>query len=301
MRRIRRLSLIPILLIAVFAFMPAKAALGYELMDTDRDNSLTVELTSSDPDPLAVAGAEVTIYLVAEADRTSGALTYNLTDDFASSGIKVNDNITQSMIDTAAEYASENGLKGTAKTSDENGVVVFEGLQCGLYLVTETATPEGFTSFVPFMYSLPFYSVDDGGWVYAAVAVPKIEYLKPVDCSVRKVWNDDGTNRPDHVTVNLENEDGTYDTVILNDSNNWKHVWTGLDPSKTWNVVETDVPSEYKVTYSSEGLDFTVTNTRKLIQTGQTNWPVPVFILAGSFLVCAGVIIRITGNRNDEE
>ena len=301
MRRIRRLSLIPILLIAVFVFMPARAALGYDLMDTDRDNSLTVELTSSDPDTLAVEGAEVTIYLVAEVDKASGALTYKLTDDFASSGIKVNDNITQSMIDTAADYASENGLKGITKTSDKNGVIVFENLQCGIYLITETASPEGFTSFVPFMYFLPFYSLDDGGWVYDAVAVPKIEYLKPVDVSVRVVWNDDGNNRPDHVTVNLENEDGTYDTVRLNDSNNWKHVWTGLDPTKTWSVVETDVPSDYKVTYSSEGLDFTVTNTKKLIQTGQMNWPIQVFILAGSFLVCAGVIIRITGNRKDEE
>lgn len=301
MRRIRRLSLIPILLIAVFFFMPARAALGYDLMDTDRDNSLTVELTSSDPDTLAVAGAEVTIYLVAEVDETSSSLSYKLTDEFASSGIKVNDNITQSMIDTAAEYAAENGLKGITKTSDNNGDVVFDGLTCGIYLVTETATPEGFTSFVPFMYFLPFYSTDDGGWVYDAVAVPKIEYLKPVDVSVRVVWNDDGKDRPDHITVNLENEDGIYDTVKLNEANKWKHVWTGLDPSKTWNVVETDVPPDYKVTYSSEGLDFVVTNTKKLIQTGQTNWPIPVLILAGSFLVCAGVIIRITGNRKDEE
>lgn len=293
-----------VLLVAVLIFMPARILLaaGGGGLDPDSDSSLTMTLRASDDDGTLAVGAEVTIYMVAEGKYTAGGgIRFELTDDYKSSGIDLEDKITQSMIDDLAEYTADNDISGAAAVkSDSSGVVVFDGLASGLYLVVATDLPEGFTSFVPFLYYLPYFSTDTDSWVYDGVAEPKLDYLEPVDIDVKKVWNDDGDNRPDHVSICLSNEDGDYDTVKLSDDNDWKYTWTGLDASKDWTVTEVEVPDGYKATYSSDGTSFTVTNTRKLIQTGQTNWPIPVMIFAGAFLMSAGVIVRVAGRRKHE-
>ena len=114
-----------------------------------------------------------------------------------------------------------------------------------------------------------------------------------------KVWNDDGSNRPESVKVELYNEDGAYQTVTLNAGCSWQYKWTGLDPDKKWEIRETEVPQGYTATYSAEGYNFTITNTYKLPQTGQTNWPVPVLIFAGMLVLSAGAILRYTGRRDE--
>ena len=87
----------------------------------------------------------------------------------------------------------------------------------------------------------------------------------------------------------------------LGKENNWKHTWTGMDPDKTWSVKEVNVPSGYTVTYANSGFDFTVTNTAKLVQTGQLNWPIPVLLFIGLFLISAGIIVRIHAKRSGQE
>ena len=224
-----------------------------------------------------------------------------LDDDFAETRLDLDDNITQSMVDDLVKYAGNNNIIGISERSGEDGGVVFDGLTAGVYLITAKSLPEGFTSFVPFLYFLPHYDYDSLVWIYDGVAEPKIEYLPPVDVSVKKIWNDNGLNRPDYVSVRLINEDGIYDTVRLSGQNSWKHTWEKLDASKKWSVEETDIPKNYTATYSSEGYEFTVTNTEKLIQTGQIDWPVPVLLFSGSFLVSAGIVIRLTGRKADEK
>lgn len=292
-----------VLLMAVLIFMPARVltAAGGGL-DPDRDASLTMTLKASDEDGTLAVGAEVTVYMVAEGKYTAGGgIKFELTDDYKSSGIDLDGKITQSMIDDLADLTAENNISGTASVkSDENGVVTFDGLVSGLYLVVATDLPEGFTSFVPFLYYLPYFSTDTDSWVYDGEAEPKLDYLEPVDVNVKKVWNDDGNDRPSYVSIRLSNEDGDYDTVKLSDDNDWKYTWTGLDASKDWTVTEVTVPDGYKATYSSDGTSFTVTNTRKLIQTGQTNWPVPVMVFAGAFLMSAGIIVRVAGRKKHE-
>ena len=85
--------------------------------------------------------------------------------------------------------------------------------------------------------------------------------------TVKKIWDDkknsDGI-RPISIEVQLY-ADGTAvgDTIELNADNNWKHTWSGLAESKdgetvVYTVKEADVPSGYKVSYSSD--TFVITN-----------------------------------------
>ena len=288
-----------ILLAVVVFFAPARCLLAAEKPDPDRSLSLSMTLKTPGENGKIVSDAEVTAYLVANGVFSSHGIDYVLNEAFAASGLDLEGNITQSMVDDLVKYVESNDISGISSTSDADGKVVLSGLSAGVYLVTATSLPEGFTSFVPFLYFLPHYDTDSSAWIYDGVAEPKIEYLPPVNVSVRKIWNDNGKNRPGSVSIRLINEDGVYDTISLNEENSWKHTWEKLDASKKWSVEETGIPANYTVTYSSEEFDFTVTNTEKLIQTGQLDWPVPVLIFTGSLFVSAGIVLKVTGKRKD--
>lgn len=300
MRKLKKLCVSLLIALAVSA-TPVMSVLGFELPDPDRTSSLTMTLKSQGDEVLYASGAEITLYKVADCKISGGVLLYELTADYASTDIDLEGKITQSMIDDLVKYTGENDISGLTKKTDEGGVVVFEGLENGVYLVSVTSLPDGFTSFVPFMYFLPYFDADTSAWVYDGVAEPKISYYPPVKVTVKKVWNDDGKSRPESVTIELSNEDGVFDTVKLNSSNNWQYEWTNMRADKKWSVREINVPADYKATYSSSGFDFTVTNTSQLVQTGQVNWPVPVMVFAGAFLICAGILIKLPGKRKDEE
>ena len=299
-KNIKMFSVAVLIALAV-CLMPAMSVFGYEQPDPDRAASLTMTLRSTSGDARYVSDAEITLYKVADCTVDEDTVLFGLAEDYSASGLDLYGKITQSKIDELVKYTDSHKITGLTGMSDSKGMIIFDGLECGVYLVTATSLPDGFTSFVPFLYFLPFYDQDGGTWVYDGVAEPKISYLQPVDIKVKKVWNDDGKTRPDSVTIQLENEDGVYDTVLLNSANNWKYEWKNMRADKDWNVKEINIPADYKATYAAEGFDFTVTNTSQLVQTGQVQWPVPVLVFAGAFLVCAGIIVKVPSKRKDEE
>ena len=111
----------------------------------------------------------------------------------------------------------------------------------------------------------------------------------PLDITVQKVWsNDNGKARPSSVTVTLYNGDIAYDRVRLSAHNNWTYTWKDPNAYGNWQVIETNIPKGYVPSYSVSGNIVTVTNTRRLIQTGQLNWPIWVLGGAGLALVALG-------------
>ena len=51
--------------------------------------------------------------------------------------------------------------------------------------------------------------------------------------TVRKVWVDDGVDRPDSITVQLLRDGEVYDKVELKQSNQWVYTWDDLSPKRT--------------------------------------------------------------------
>lgn len=123
----------------------------------------------------------------------------------------------------------------------------------------------------------------------------------PLDITVRKVWsNDDKATRPDCVTITLYDGDKVYDSVVLNAENNWTYSWDDPDAYGNWQVVETNIPKGYVPSYSVSGDTVTVTNTGRLIQTGQLNWPVWVLGGAGLALVSLGGVILVKKKKQND-
>lgn len=82
---------------------------------------------------------------------------------------------------------------------------------------------------------------------------------KPV--TVRKVWKDDGIDRPDSITVQLFRDGKVYDEVRLDQSNQWTYTWDRLSKGHKWNVEEADIPDGFEASYKTRGNTVTIINT----------------------------------------
>ena len=124
----------------------------------------------------------------------------------------------------------------------------------------------------------------------------------PLDVVVRKVWSsDDMKDRPDSVTVTLYNGDVPYETVRLGAWNNWTYTWKDLSAYGNWQVIESNIPKGYVPSYSVSGNVVTITNTRRLIQTGQLNWPIWVLGGAGLVLISLGGAMLVKKKRENND
>lgn len=303
--------------------------------DPDYQSCIIKITLAEGSDKTPVVGAEVTVYRVADMSVTSKGFSFNYRSEFAGCGLELDDLEDPSLSKKLLEYANANRVSGISDKTDSVGYVCFEGLNPGLYLVAQTKSVKGFKAFEPFLTYLPV-TVGDS-WKYEIDATPKVDIerepvnppppppppdnppdnppgtpdtpTKPSEgtdnrddpgyrsITVRKVWNDDGENRPSSVTVRLMNANGVYDEVVLSESNGWSYTWYSLDYYENWYVQEANVPTGYTVTYYEDGELYTVVNTMALAQTGQLKWPIPILGGCGVILVIAGFILKSAGRK----
>ncbi len=286
-----------VLTLAVMCLFSSGAS-ALALEDTVETGSITVSLPSGETD-----GTELTIFHVADlaaSGENNAEYEYVLTDDFSASGVNLEDpDLTAA--GALSDYASAKGIVGVSKELCEDGSVTFEGLPLGLYLVVETAVSSQGSVMSPFLVGVPGVGAD-GSPVYHVDATPKVEAYELIDVTVRKVWNDGGDeeSRPDFVDVVLYDGDKAVDEARLSDENKWIYTWTGLPKSYDYRVEEElERTAGYVASVSQNGYTFTVTNTPKLVQSGQLNWPIPVLAVCGLLLFAAGWgIMYIKGKRD---
>lgn len=119
-----------------------------------------------------------------------------------------------------------------------------------VWSVDETNVPAGYTKQIRV----------DG---YAFV-ITNTRTINPVEVSVNKVWvASEGVIHPESVEAVLYRDGEEYDTVRISAENNWSYVWTGLTDEYTWSVDEKSVLAGYTKNVTSEGYDFTITNTKE--------------------------------------
>ena len=292
-RRIRTISLI-LLLMTIFAATTVFAV---------GSGSITIALHESGGQG-TVYGASFQLYKVADADMSGINLRYTLTDAFAGSSEKLN-NLDQSTAKSLAQYAQDKKIKGKTASADKSGKVSFNGLDNGLYLLVQEGTAKGYYAASPFLVSIPMTDPEGTGWIYDVDANPKVErdqHTSPENITVKKVWADENSaDRPKEIEIELLRDGICIETVTLSAQNGWTYSWKELAAGHSWQVREADVPKDYVAAYSYAGETVTVTNTSRLIQTGQQNWLIPVLAGAGMLLIILGVaLVGSTGRRRHE-
>lgn len=268
-KRILKLVLCSAIILSVVCWQIGISAVQ---IDIEQDSSLTIYY-SVQKSP--VFDIQFKLFRVADI---SAAGKFTLSGDFKDYSVSL-ENLTNAgwtdLALTLSGYVSRDGIKPLeSKRTDKNGKLTFSTKDTGLYLVTGgkhmsgnyTYTPE------PFLVSLP--SLDtNGAWYYDVTSEPKYssEYYSPGNSDstsytqrgVVKVWNDSqdkNKKRPASIVVQLLRDGKVYDTVTLNEANNWRHTWASLNTIFTWTVVEKEVPDCYTVSIGRDGNDFTITN-----------------------------------------
>ena len=308
-------------------------AFAYEAIDTGREAALTVYFGK---DGSGFPGVEFRAYRVADV---SADTQFTLSGDFAEYPVVVNgldSSGWRALAQTLDGYVARDELTPlqTAKTGAD-GKAFFDHLDTGLYLVTGDRYRQGRYIYTPEPFLIALPTLDDAdAWVYDVTSSCKYDcnYNPPgsgddtIDREVLKVWEDDGhkDKRPDEIIVQLLRDGKVYDTVTLNEQNNWNYTWSDLDDDYQWRVVEYKTPEGYTVSVNRQGITFVMTNTWEgppdtppetpppetppetppdepdeptppdtpdepgLPQTGALWWPVPL-------LACSGVLMFLIG------
>lgn len=239
---------------AALALCLALALLALPGRAAAADRSLTM---SFQPGGSPAVGVEFKVYQVGQWDGKGG---FDWLDSLEEKQINWDD--LENLAATLAPYAGELTPAQTGKTG-QDGTVTFSNLAAGAYLVTGEPYRVGRTTYTP---SPVLISLPSGGKNQLSANVKYEEdYDSPssskTTVKVQKVWSGQGESRPQEVTVQLLKNGAVYDTVTLNDGNSWRHTWTGLSKSATWQVAEPSVPEGYTVSVSKDGQTFTVINT----------------------------------------
>ena len=273
-KQTKRLLSLLLCLACVVALFPARASAA-GAVDTKHASQLTISYQDGGP----LAGVAFDLYRVANVDETG---VFRVTDDFSKYPLEFR-NLTSAQWKTLAEmlrtYAHQDNLQPVISgLTQSDGKVTFTGLTPGLYLAVAKNFSQGGYNYVtePFLAALPTRDKDTDQWVYALAATAKFSRSrqpsddnKPsketVERKVLKSWKDEG-DHPDSVVIQLLKNGAVYDTVTLNDANNWRYTWSDLDKYENgtlidWQVTEVAVPG-YTVSISQEGVTFLVTNTK---------------------------------------
>lgn len=166
------LALVLACLVTWMLATPASAA----IITPDLDASCSLTLTLKTNDGAVAPGLTMGVIRVADPVVTDTGYEYQLTSDFAATGVDLSSiGIAESDQANAAAlvgYAEAHGHGYTTAVTDASGVASFSDLQSGLYVVTVTDAPEGYTLSSPFLVSLPQGDFEDG-WTYDVVADEK--------------------------------------------------------------------------------------------------------------------------------
>lgn len=319
-------ALLSILAVLLFLQVQAMAAGS---IDTGRDVGLTVSYQDGN---MPLVGVEFDLYLVAVVDEYGELAT---TETFRQFNVDIrgkNDAAWKALASTLEGYILQDGIKPTdSGETDKQGLLNFPNqakrLEQGLYLALGSRHTQNGRIYdaAPFMVLLPAQDKDINDWLYDVTVKPKRDSRPEPDNpdddtitrKVLKVWEDEGheKERPKEVIVQLLRDDKVYDTVTLNNSNNWRFTWKDLDDRYRWSIVEKEL-EDYTVMVIREGITFVVTNTYTeniphrhtrpgkpggliLPQTGQLWWPVPILVTVGLLLIIIG-LLRRRGNRHEK-
>lgn len=250
-------------------------AVGVSDIDTSKTGSISLTLAVTN-DGTPVVGVGVTAYYVADLVLTEDGYDFDMSRDFAASGITVTDPEDDEAAANLFAHAQFNYVDGETRYSDAYGGVYFGGLKCGLYLVAETQAVAAFSGFSPFMVLIPYTIGDE--IEYDINATPKIiiEHVftpppPPPPPSTTSVWTTEETE--------TTTEEAT--TAV-----------TASEPV-TYPTVTTRSPYDDGMSPGSSG--------DRLMQTGQLNWPVPVLGSVGVLSLIVGIAVKLMGRKHGDD
>lgn len=257
------------------------------IIDFNKKGKITIALNES-IDSTPIEGAEITIYKVATATSENNNLVFKYIDSIKNCDGDLS-NLSDISLTSKIDKCIENiDLTPQINLTNELGIVEFNNLDLGLYLVKQTNKVEGYSNIDSFLVTIP--KAIDNKWTYEINANPKTDIIRLMDITVEKKWDMVNNNTPNKVTIQLLKKDEIIDTIILNKENNWTYTWKQIEASDEYSVKEINIPAGYTDTYRQVENKFIVTNTKTLVQTGQNIFLIELLSVTGLIFITIGLI-----------
>ena len=259
------------------------------VVDFNRVGDINVTLKETNNNE-SINGAELTIYKVANVVNENNNLKYVYIDDIKNCDGDLTNLLDSSLSGKIDKCIGDKNISTKTGKTNENGILKFDNLELGLYLVKQTNSVEGYSKIDSFLVNIP--EVIDNKWVYSINATPKTDIIKLMDVIVIKKWDNISDETPKEVIIQLLKDDEVIDEIILNNENNWTYTWEQIEASDSYSVKEINVPVGYTATYRHVDNQFIVTNTKTLVQTGQNLVLIEILLILGVMFVISGVILN---------
>lgn len=246
-----------------------------------------IDIILSDNNNNLVKNAEITIYKLADATIKNNNLTYKYDTSLNSCKQNIDKGI---LTNNELECVLTNNITKITKTTNSLGKVEFKDLDLGLYLIMQTNEVKDYSKIKPFLLGLP--TIEEDKWVYSISGTPKVEIKSLFDLNVLKEWNVLSNKKiPDSIEVELLENGEVIDKVTLSKENNWTHIWEQLPKSDSYSIREVNVPVGFTATYRIEDNKIIVTNSEKLVQTGDMPWIYELLGVVGITFILVGIIL----------
>lgn len=190
-------KLLPFALAVTCLFAVSARAMAGEI-DPDRTGSVSVTIRAYASDDV-VGGGSLYLYQVAGTVVTAeGEAAYLYTDNFSDCGeelLAADELAKAETADVFFDWVKTNRVAAVETvTVSAEGQAYFEGLSCGLYLVTQNEAAEGYHAINAFLVSVPLQ--ENGVWIYDVDATPKTSPVT-MDTTEDQRITQTGTQNPD--------------------------------------------------------------------------------------------------------
>jgi hypothetical protein len=245
-------------------------------LEDNHDCSLQVTMVYSDDyneaEKVNVSGAELTLVKVADL-KTDG--TYELVEPFEnidSWDAYVGGNGTAEDAVNAAASAAEAASEATpaaVAVTDENGTVVFNVSDYGIYLLYQTdksGTAESYGSIQPVLVSIPRRN-SDGTWTYDVKISPKFNPNPGTSVRIRKRAYENGQTTDEKVIGAKLEIVRVSDQAVMDEwtTTSVDHDSVVLAPGD-YILIETEVPDGYQ---QADPIEFTVRDDGSIVVNGE--------------------------------
>ncbi len=263
-------------------------------VDFNKKGKLNITLTDKEENK-TIEGVELTLYKIANVSEKEYHLFYEYVD-------KINcnaslDNLESSTLTNEINSCLNDDIIVMKKMTNKDGVVLFDNLELGLYLVKQTNKVKGYSSINSYLITIP--KVVDNKFTYEISSKPKTDILKLIDINVKKIWNtplsnkNDKENLPRYIEVGLYKNNELISKIKLNKDNNWSYTWEDLEKSDEYSILEVNVPKGYTATYEKIDNTVVITNTKTLVQTGNNYYLALIIGLLGIIFIMLGIFYNL--------
>ena len=154
----------------VLVFSMTSVVFAHDVPDPSRRGSIQVVMHWGDT---MVGGGTLMIYRVGAVREDDGNYSFVPTGDFADWGEAFENIQAPELAEELKAYAMSKHLIGQQKTIAEDGQVIFDDLDLGLYLLVQYQAAPGYSEASPFLVSVP--RMENGEYQYDVNASPKVE------------------------------------------------------------------------------------------------------------------------------